>query len=134
MTELTKKRMKAILIDNAISTSVSFAVEPLLKGKVKSCFVYPLVSPTVIFWGLEYAQLRLNGQTIGQKMMSIEVQKEDGGELPPEQILKRVVHRNIVSPFVYLKDRAQYDAYEGEKFPHDLYSHTVVKEVKNNKF
>nr|WP_155799300.1 RDD family protein [Planococcus antarcticus] len=134
MTELTKKRMKAILIDTAISTSVSFAGEPLLKGKVKSRFVYTLVSPTVIFWGLEYAQLRLNGQTIGQKMMSIEVQKEDGGEPTPEQILKRVVHRNTVSPFVYLKDRAQYDAYEGEKFPHGLHSHTVVKEVKNNKF
>lgn len=129
MNELAKKRAKAILIDTAISTAVSFAVEPLLKRKTKGSFIYTVVSPTVIFWGLEYAQLRLKGQTVGQKMMGIEVQNEAGGEPTPEQILERMVHRDTVGPFVYLKDRAKFDAYEGEKFPHDLYSYTVVKEV-----
>lgn len=129
MNELAKKRTKAILIDTAISTAVSFAVEPLLKRKTKGSFIYTVVSPTVIFWGLEYAQLRLKGQTVGQKMMGIEVQNEAGGEPTPEQILERMVHRDTVGSFIYLKDRAKFDAYEGEKFPHDLYSHTVVKEV-----
>ena len=129
MNELTKKRAKALLIDTAISTAVSFAVEPLLKRKTKNSFIYTVMSPTVIFWGLEYAQLRLKGQTVGQKMMGIEVQNEADGEPTSEQILERMVHRDTVSPFVYLKDRAYYDAYEGEKFPHDLYSYTVVKEV-----
>jgi len=129
MNELTKKRVKAGLIDTAISTAVSFAIEPLLKRKAKSSFIYTVVSPTVIFWGLEYAQMRLKGQTIGHKMMGIEVQNEAGGEPAPEQILERMVHRDTVSPFFYLKDRAHYDRYEGEKFPHDLYSYTVVKEV-----
>ncbi|MBD8014566.1 RDD family protein [Microbacterium sp. APC 3898] len=130
MNELMKKRTKALLIDTAISTAVSFAVEPLLKRKTKSSFVYTVVSPTVIFWGLEYAQMRLKGQTIGHRMMGIEVQNEAGGEPTPEQILERMVHRDTVSPFIYLKDRAQYDAYEGDRFPHDLYSYTVVKEVE----
>ncbi|TWT06548.1 RDD family protein [Planococcus sp. CPCC 101016] len=129
MNELAKKRAKAILIDTAISTAVSFAVEPLLKRKTKGSFIYTVVSPTVIFWGLEYAQLRLKGQTVGQKMMGIEVQNEAGGEPTPEQILERMVHRDTIGPFVYLKDRAKFDAYEGGKFPHDLYSYTVVKEV-----
>ncbi|WP_394121827.1 RDD family protein [Planococcus donghaensis] len=129
MNELTKKRTKALLIDTAISTAVSFAIEPLLKRKTKNSFIYTVVSPTVIFWGLEYAQMRLKGQTVGHKMMGIEVQNEAGGEPTPEQILERIVHRDTVGPFVYLKDRAHYDAYEGEKFPHDLYSYTVVKEV-----
>ena len=129
MNELAKKRAKAILIDTAISTAVSFAVEPLLKRKTKGSFIYTVVSPTVIFWGLEYAQLRIKGQTVGQKMMGIKVQNEAGGEPTPEQLLERMVHRDTVGPFIYLKDRAQYDAYQGEKFPHDLYSYTVVKEV-----
>ena len=129
MNKLTKKRAKAILIDTAISTAVSFAVEPLLKRKNKNSFIYTVVSPSVIFWGLEYAQLRIKGQTVGQKMMGIEVQNEAGGEPTPEQILERMVHRDLVGPFIYMKDRAKYDAYEGEKFPHDLYSYTVVKEV-----
>ena len=129
MNELTKKRTKALLIDTAISTAVSFAVEPLLKRKTKNSFIYTVVSPTVIFWGLEYAQMRLKGQTVGHKMMGIEVQNEAGGEPTPEQILERMVHRDTVGSFVYLKNRAHYDAYEGEKFPHDLYSYTVVKEV-----
>lgn len=129
MNGLTKKRAKALLIDTAISTAVSFAIEPLLKKKTKSGFLYTVVSPTAIFWGLEYAQMRLKGQTVGQKIMGIEVQNEAGGEPAPEQILERMVHRDTVSSFVYLKDRAHYDAYEGEKFPHDLYSYTVVKEV-----
>ena len=130
MNELTKKRAKALLIDTAISTAVSFAVEPLLKRKTKNSFIYTVVSPTVIFWGLEYAQMRLKGQTVGHKVMGIEVQNEAGGEPTTEQILERMIHRDTVSPFVYLKDRAHYDAYEGEKFPHDLYSYTVVKEVE----
>ncbi|WP_185959993.1 RDD family protein [Planococcus soli] len=129
MNELAKKRGKAILIDTVISSVISFALEPLLKKNTKSSFVYTVVSPSVIFWGLEYAQLRLSGQTVGQKLMSIEVQNENGGEPTPEQILKRMVHRDTVSPIVYLKDRTYYDAYEGEKFPHDLYSHTMVKEL-----
>ncbi|MDQ0429528.1 putative RDD family membrane protein YckC [Planomicrobium stackebrandtii] len=129
MNELTKKRGKAILIDTVISSVISFALEPLLKKNTKSSFVYTVVSPSVIFWGLEYAQLRLSGQTIGQKLMSIEVQNENGGEPTSKQILKRMVHRDTVSPIVYLKDRDAYDAYQGEKLPHDLYAHTMVKEL-----
>lgn len=129
MNELAKKRGKAILIDTVISSVVSLALEPLLKKKTKSSFAYTVVSPSVIFWGLEYAQLRLSGQTVGQKMMRIEVQNEDGGEPTSKQIIKRLVHRDTISPFIYLKDREYFDAYEGERFPHDLYSHTTVKEL-----
>ena len=129
MNSLAKKRAKAILIDTAISTGVSFAAETVLRKKVKSEFALIVLMPTLVLWGLEYAQLRLSGQTIGQKALGIEIQSEDGGEPTSEQILKRVVHRDFASSFVYLRDRSKYDAYEGAKFPHDLYSHTFVKEV-----
>lgn len=130
MNSLSKKRAKAILIDTAISTAVSFAVEPFLRKKVKNEFVHAVLTPTFIFWGLEYAQLRLSGQTAGQKAMAIEIRSEDGGELESEQILKRLMHRDFSSTIMYLRDRDKFDAYEGEKFPHDLYAHTVVKEVQ----
>lgn len=129
MNELAKKRAKAILIDTLVSTAVSLAVEPILKKKVKSSFIHTVVSPTVIFWGLEYAQLRTSGQTIGQKVMGIEIRNETDGVPTPEQILKRIVHRDTIAPIIYLKNREQYHIFEGEKFPHDVYAQTAVQEV-----
>ncbi|HSI68359.1 MAG TPA: RDD family protein [Planococcus sp. (in: firmicutes)] len=129
MQELAKKRVKAILIDTAISTVATLALEPLFTKKVKSGFLYTMVMPTAIFWGLEYAQLRTRGQTVGQKVVGIEIRNEVGGEPSPEQIMKRIIHRDTVAPLIYLKNREQYDVFEGEKFPHDVYSQTVVKEV-----
>ena len=129
MNELAKKRLKAILIDTAISTVATLALEPIFKGKAKSGFLYTMVTPTAVFWGLEYAQLRTRGQTVGQKVMGIEIRNEVGGSPTPEQILKRLIHRDTVAPLIYLKNREQYGVFEGEKFPHDIYSQTVVKEV-----
>lgn len=129
MNSLAKKRAKAILIDTAISTAVSLAVEPFLRKKVKNEFVHTVLTPTFIFWGLEYAQLRLNGQTVGHKTMGIEIRSEDGGELASEQILKHVAHRDFASTILYLRDRDKYDAYEGAKYPHDFYADTFVEEV-----
>ncbi|MDN7242153.1 RDD family protein [Planococcus sp. N028] len=129
MNPLAKKRAKAILIDTVISNAVSLAFEPLLRKKVKNEMFIVVVAPTLYLWGLEYAQLRLGGQTVGQKMAGIEVESEEGGKLTSEQILKRVVHRDLASSFIYLADRKKYDAFGGEKFPHDIYSRTFVKEV-----
>lgn len=129
MDNLMKKRMKGMLIDTAISTAVSVAVEQATKKKVKNIFFHAVVAPSVVLYGLEYAQLRISGQTIGQKAVGIKVQSETGGELTPEQIVKRMVHRDTASSIVYLKDRKKYNAFGGAKFPHDVYAETVVKEV-----
>lgn len=129
MNPLAKKRVKAILIDTIVSTAVSSAAEALLRKKVKSEVFFSLAAPSLFLWGLEYAQLRLNGQTLGQKAMGIRVESETGGELTAGQIIKRTIHRDFASSFIYLKERGKYDAYEGEKFPHDIYAHTVVKEL-----
>lgn len=83
----------------------------------------------MVLYGLEYAQLRISGQTIGQKVISIQIQSETGGELTPEQIVKRMFHRDTASSIVYLKDRKKYNASDGAEFPHDVYAKTVVKEV-----
>ncbi len=64
---LQKKRTKAFLIDLAISSVVTVGVEYVLRKKVKNEVVHALVTPTVVMWALEYAQLRQNGQTIGYK-------------------------------------------------------------------
>lgn len=128
MNELTKKRGKAILIDTAISTAATLALEPFFKKETKKSFLYTMAVPTAIFWGLEYVQLRTRGHTIGQKAMGIEIRDEAGGELNSEQILKRLIHRDTVATISYLKDREQFDAQNGARFPHDIYSGTVVKE------
>ncbi|AQU80658.1 RDD family protein [Planococcus faecalis] len=129
MYRVTKKRAKALLIDSVIAATVSLGAELLLKKRIKSPFFHQIVSPSLVFWGLEYAQLRVNGQTVGQKAIGIALKDEAGGELSAEQILKHIVHRDTTSAFMYVKNRARYDSYKGEKYPHDLYAHTVVKEV-----
>lgn len=128
MNDLTKKRLKAGLIDTAISTVVSLAVEQAVKTKVKNGFLNAVALPTLALYGLEYAQLRMRGQTVGQKAMGIEIQSETGGELTPEQIIKRMLHRDTISQFMYLKEYKKYNA-DGAVFPHDVYAETVIKEV-----
>lgn len=128
MYELTKKRTKAVMVDSVVSTVVTAALEPVLRKKIKNETFLQVVLPTAVFWGLEYAQLRLKGQTLGQKAFGIKVESEDGGELTDAQILKRVVHRDTIGPLAYLRDRQKYADSQGEKFPHDAYANTFVKE------
>ncbi|MCJ1907791.1 RDD family protein [Planococcus ruber] len=128
MHDLTKKRAKAAVVDSVISTAVSLALEPLLRKKIKNEAFLQVAAPTLVFWGLEYVQLRLQGQTLGQKAFGIKVESEDGNELTDSQILKRVLHRDTISPLAYLRDREKYADAKGEKFSHDAYAHTVVKE------
>ena len=71
MKSMTKKRLGAVMIDSVIATTVSLGVEYLLRKKVKNEFIHTVVTPTVVFWGLEYAQLRKNGQTLGYKAMGL---------------------------------------------------------------
>lgn len=129
MNELTKKRTKAIVLDIMIANSVVLVVEPLLKKKIKSEFFHAMVTQSVVFWTLEYTQVKLVGQTAGQRMAGIKLKSENGEELTSEQIIKRVLHRDFPSLVQYWRNREEYDAYQGTKFPHDVYAGTVVKEV-----
>ncbi|MEZ0481656.1 RDD family protein [Planococcus sp. SSTMD024] len=126
MDALTKKRGKAFAIDVMASAIVTAAVEPLLRKKVKKEWVHALVTPTVVFWGLEYAQLKMCGQTVGHKIAGIKIENADGGELTGEQILKRVAHRDSIMTLQWFKQRGQ-DM--GAQMPHDRYAHTVVREL-----
>ncbi|MDE4085401.1 RDD family protein [Planococcus maritimus] len=126
MEKLLKKRGKALAIDVMASAVVTAAVEPLLRKKVKQEWVHALVTPTVVFWGLEYIQLKTCGQTVGHKISGIKIENEDGGELTGEQILKRVAHRDSIMTLQWFKERGQ-DM--GAQMPHDRYAHTVVREL-----
>lgn len=128
MNRLMKKRIKAMAIDTAITMGATALLEPLVRNRLKNKALYDAVAPSLIFWGSEYAQMRLSGQTIGHKAAGIVIDTTDGSELTSVQILKRLVHRDTVSTMSYLRDRAKYDFYEGTKLPHDLYADTVVKE------
>lgn len=128
MNRLMKKRIKAMAVDTAITMGITAILEPLVRNKLKNKAVYDTVAPSLIFWGLEYAQLRMSGQTIGHKAAGIVIDTTDGSELTSTQILKRLVHRDSISMLSYLRDRDKYDFYEGTKLPHDLYADTVVKE------
>ncbi|XKE95580.1 RDD family protein [Metaplanococcus flavidus] len=128
MNRLMKKRIKAMAIDTAITMGVGAAMEPLVRNKLKNKLAYDTIAPTLIFWGLEYAQMRMRGQTIGHKVAGIVIDTTDGSAMSSEQILKRLIHRDSISTISYLRDREKYDFYEGTKLPHDLYADTVVKE------
>lgn len=128
MNRLMKKRIKALAIDTAITMGVTALLEPLVRNKLKNKAVYDAVAPSLIFWGLEYAQMRISGQTIGHKAAGIVIDTTDGSEMTSTQILKRLVHRDTISTLSYLRDREKFDFYEGTKLPHDLYADTVVKE------
>jgi uncharacterized RDD family membrane protein YckC len=133
MKRLMKKRITAMAIDTAITIGVAAALEPLFRNKMKDKITYDTVMPTVIFWGLEYAQMRTNGQTIGHKIAGIVVDTTDGSALSSEQIVRRLLHRDSISMISYLRDRGKYAFYEGTKLPHDLYADTVVKEYFKDK-
>ncbi|MFF5995804.1 RDD family protein [Lysinibacillus sp. KU-BSD001] len=129
MQSITKKRTAAIAIDLAISTAVTLGVEYFLRKKVKNEAVHNLITPTVVMWGLEYAQLRKSGQTIGYKAMGLALENEDGSKPTDAQIAKRIVYRDTISTFDYIKDRHHFEEQDGAILPHDRFAHTVVKEV-----
>lgn len=128
MNKLMKKRLKAMAIDIAISTGVTLVLDPLIRRRIKNKAAYDVIVPTVVFWGLEYAQLRMKGQTVGHKAAGIVIDTTDGSALGTEQIMKRLMHRDSISTLSYLADREKFAFYEGTKLPHDLYADTVVKE------
>lgn len=125
MNELTKKRLKAMLIDMAVSS----AFEPLVKKKAKTGFVPNVIMPSVVLWGLEAAEIGLAGQTIGQKAMGIKLVTADGGKPTTGQLLKRAMHRDSLSSMSYLKDRKSFEGNGGAVFPHDRYAGTFVKKL-----
>lgn len=129
MNTMTKKRMAAITIDAVVSSVVSLGVEYVLRKKIKSEFVHAFVTPTATMWALEYAQLRTSGQTLGYKAMGLALENEDGTPLTDGQIAKRILYRDTISTIDYVKDRAHFDEQDGASFPHDRFSHTIVKEV-----
>ncbi|MRH41414.1 RDD family protein [Aquibacillus halophilus] len=128
MKSVLKKRMKAYLIDIAISTAVTVGVEYLLRKKIKSEAFHALVTPTTIMWSLEFLQLRKSGQTIGYKKMGLVLTGEEGTELTSSQIINRMVYRDTVSTFDYLKNAKAFEDQEGEVLPHDRYARTVVRD------
>ena len=129
MKTLTKKRTKAILIDLAISSAVTAGVEYFLRKKVKSEAVHTLITPTIVMWTLEYAQLRKSGQTIGYKKMGLVLENEDGSKPTSRQIIKRMGYRDTLSTLDYIKSRKTFEAQKGAVLPHDRFSGTEVREV-----
>ena len=128
MKSITKKRLAAVMIYSVVLATVSLGVEYLLRKKIKSEFVHAVVTPTVVFWGLEYAQLRKSGQTLGYKAMGLALENEDGSKPTDAQITKRIMYRDTISTFDYLKDRQHFEDQDGARLPHDRFAHTIVKE------
>ncbi|MFS0750010.1 RDD family protein [Oceanobacillus sp. 1P07AA] len=129
MKPITKKRTKAYFIDLAISTAVTIGVEQLLRKKIKNEAVHTLVTPTVVMWGLEYAQLRKNGQTVGYKQAGLKLEGTNSSELTSSQIIKRMAYRDCISTLQYIGNRKAFEGNDGSVLPQDRYADTVVKEV-----
>ncbi|KOP80444.1 RDD family protein [Lysinibacillus sp. FJAT-14745] len=129
MNSISKKRTKAFLIDIAISSAVTAGVEYILRKKVKNEAIHAIVTPTVVMWSLELAQLRKKGQTVGYKKMGLVLENENGTRLTSTQIIKRMAYRDSISTFDYLKNPKAFEQQNGQLLPHDSFSGTVVKEV-----
>ncbi|RLL45457.1 RDD family protein [Oceanobacillus piezotolerans] len=128
MKDLTKKRTKAVMIDGVVSGILSLGVEYFLRKKVKNEFVHTVVTPTVVMWSLEYAQMRTCGQTVGYKAMGLALESKDGKDLNSCQIVKRIAYRDTLSTLDYFKDREAFEGENGAAMPHDRYTGTVVRE------
>lgn len=128
MKPITKKRTKALLLDLTVSSFVTLGVEHFLRKKIKNEAVHVFLTPTVVMWALEFAQLRKNGQTIGYKKMGLVLENETGSALTPVQILKRIGYRETWSTIDYLKNRKAFESKDGAVLPHDRFAKTVVKE------
>lgn len=123
---LNKKRIKALCIDFGISTAVTLGVEQLLRKKIKNEAFHALVTPTLVMWGLEYAQLRRNNQTIGLKLMGLQVVSANDSSIKPKQIFKRMAYRDTILLLHYLKNPKRFE--DGTQLPHDQYAGTLIKE------
>jgi len=128
MNPLTKKRTQAVLIDGVIAGLLSFGVEQLVRKKVKSEFVHAVITPTLVSYALEACQMSRNGQTLGYKLMGLELKNDDGTPVTAEQAFKRALHRDTISIVAYVKDRAHFEAEDGAVLPHDAAFHMHVTE------
>ncbi|CEI80532.1 hypothetical protein J18TS1_34250 [Oceanobacillus oncorhynchi subsp. incaldanensis] len=129
MQAITKKRLKAYLIDLTVSTTVTLATESLLEKKIKSPVFFNLVNPTLIMWSLEYAQLKCGGQTLGHRAAGVKLERTDGGDLTGSQIIKRMAYRDTVGTFGYWKNREKFEGKDGSQFPYDHSAGVKMKEV-----
>lgn len=128
MRPLTKKRTQAVLIDSVIAGLVSYGVEQLVRKKVKSEFVHAVITPTLVSYALEACQMRRGGQTIGYKLMGLELKNDDGTPVTAAQAFKRALHRDTLSIAAYFKDRSHFEAEAGAVLPHDAAFHMRVIE------
>lgn len=129
MQAITKKRLKAYLIDLAVSTTVTLATESLLKKKLKSDVYYNLVHPMLVQWSLEYAQLKCEGRTLGYRQAGLKLESTNGDKLSDSQIIKRMAYRDTVGGFLYLKNREHFEGRDGTQFPYDRSAGVKVKEA-----
>lgn len=129
MEHITKKRLKAILIDSFLSGVVSYGAECILRKKIKNEAFHAVVLPFATQYTLEYVQLKTTGSTVGYKLMGLELANEDDGELTGKQIVKRMVHRDTTSTIEYIRDRKKFAEQDGAVFPHDKRTGTIVREV-----
>ncbi|MBN6205102.1 RDD family protein [Ralstonia pickettii] len=128
MQELTKKRFKAIMIDSFLSSAVSLGMEYFLRKKIKNEAIHGLVTPIVTQYALEYAQLKSCGQTVGYKIMGLELVNEDSNPLTGKQIFKRMAYRDTISTINFFRDRDNFENAGGALLPHDVAAKTIVRE------
>lgn len=128
MKRLTKKRTQAVMIDGVIAGLLSFGVEQLVRKKVKSEFVHTVITPMLVSYALEACQMRRGGQTLGYKLMGLELKNDDGTPVTAEQVFKRALHRDSLTIAAYFKDREHFEAEDGAVLPHDKAFHMHVIE------
>src|SRR5699024_2653714 len=97
MKAITKKLVKAYFIDVAVSTAVTMGVEYFLRKRIKNEAFHALVTPTLVMWSLEYAQLRRNGQTFGYKQAGLVLEGEQDSKVSGGQIVNRMAYRDTLS-------------------------------------
>lgn len=128
MNALTKKRVKAALIDGVVAGLVSYGVEQVIRKKVKNEFIHAVITPTLVSYALEACQMRRGGQTLGYQLLGLELKRDDGTAVTAEQAFKRAIYRDTRSVVSYVKHREHFEAKSGSVLPHDRAFHMHVIE------
>lgn len=128
MKPLTKKRTQAVLIDGIVAGLLSYGIEQIVRKKVKNEFVHTVITPTLVSYALEACQMRRGGQTLGYKLMGLELKNDDGTPVTARQTVRRALHRDTRSVVSYVKDRNHFERENGAILPHDATFHMHVTE------
>jgi len=93
MRKLTKRRFKAFIIDITILGVLEIFVLVILMANVNESFLYIYGLTTAIIFSLFFCKDAINGQSIGKKILKLQIVTEKGKVAS----LRNIIVRNVIA-------------------------------------